>query len=337
MVKIGVIGAGDIGFSHICRITDDLYGGQIVAVTDIQAENAARAADYCGAEIFPDGESLIASPNVDAVIVSSWDATHEQYVLACIAAGKPVLCEKPLSISLESCQHIVDAEMEAGRRLAKVGFMRRYDEGYRAIHDAMFGAIGQPLIVHCAHRNKCGYAQHSTENSVKNSTVHEIDLMRWMLGEDFRTAQVFAGRASRHGGEGLKDPLTVLLESQSGVRIDVEVFINSGIGYEVHCTAVGEDGVADMPEPARLCVRQNNQKSEFISDDWKVRFYHAYNRLFQEFIDEVAVGQLTAPSAWDGLMATYTAENCVKALYSGGIEPILPLTRPSFYETPRHT
>lgn len=331
MVRIGVIGAGDIGFSHIRRITEDLHGGRITAVTDIDEGHAAQAAAFCGARVFPDGESLIASPEVDAVIVASWDATHEGYVLACIAAGKPVLCEKPLSVSEESCRRIVDAEMAAGRRLVKVGFMRRYDEGYRAVRDAMYGAIGQPLIVHCAHRNKCGYAQHCTENSVKNSTVHEIDLMRWMLGEDMRTAQVFAGRASSRGGEGLKDPLTVLLESESGVRIDVEVFINSGIGYEVHCTAVGEDGVADMPEPARLAVRAANQKAEYISDDWKVRFYHAYNRLFQQFIDEVQAGCLTAPSAWDGFMATYTAECCVKALYSGGIEPIAPLTRPDFY------
>ena len=331
MVKIGVIGAGDIGFSHIKRITEDLHGGQIVAVTDVNAENAARAAAFCGARILPDAASLIASPDVDAVIVCSWDATHEEYTLGCIAAGKPVLCEKPLSTSEESCRKIVDAEIAAGRRLVKVGFMRRYDEGYRAVKDAMFGRIGQPLMVHCAHRNKCGYAQHCTENSVKNSTVHEIDLMRWMLREDFHTAQVIAGRASKRGGEGLKDPLAVLLESDSGVRVDVEVFINSGIGYEVHCTAVGEDGVADMPDPARLLVRAENQAAEFISDDWKVRFYHAYNRLFQEWIDEVQQGKLTGPSAWDGLMATYIAEKCVEALYSGGIETIPPLKKPDFY------
>lgn len=331
-VRIGVIGAGDIGFSHIERITKDLHGGRITAVNDVDEAMAARAQAFCGARIHADAAALIADPAVDAVIVASWDGTHEQYTRACIAAGKPVLCEKPLSTSLESCRRIVDDEIAAGRRLVKVGFMRRYDEGYRQMATAMHGEIGHPLVVHCAHRNKCGYAQHSTENSVKNSTVHEIDLLRWMLGEELRSCQVFAGRASRHAGEGLRDPLTVLLESESGVRADVEVFINSGIGYEVHMTAVGEDGVADMPEPLRLGVRGGNYRRAFISDDWKLRFCHAYNRLFQEWIDEVAAGALTGPTAWDGLMATYTACRCVDALHSGGIETIVPLEKPAFYQ-----
>lgn len=330
-IGIGVIGAGDIGFSHIKRITEDLHGGRIVAVSDVNMENAVRARQLCGARIAPDGASLIADSAVDAVIVASWDATHEEYVLAAIGAGKHVLCEKPLSTDTQSCCRIVEAEMAAGRRLVKLGFMRRYDEGYVALKHAMYGSVGQPLIVHCAHRNKAGYAQHSTENSVKNSTVHEIDLMRWMLGEDMRTAQVFAGRASARGGPDLKDPLTVLLESESGVRVDVEVFINSGIGYEVHCSVVGENGVADMPEPARLHLRVNNHKTDFISDDWKVRFYHAYNALFQQWMDEVAAEKLSGPTAWDGLMATYTAERCVDALNSGAIETIAPLEMPKFY------
>ena len=75
------------------------------------------------------GQDLISDPGVDAIIVASWGPTHEEYVLAGIAAGKQVFCEKPLATTREACERILDAEVAAGRRLVMVGFMRRYDDG----------------------------------------------------------------------------------------------------------------------------------------------------------------------------------------------------------------
>ncbi|WP_170968935.1 Gfo/Idh/MocA family oxidoreductase, partial [Pseudomonas viridiflava] len=91
---------------------------------------------------------------VEAVPVCSWGATHEEYVLAAIAAGKPVFCEKPLAVTAAGCRHIVEAEIAGGKRLVQVGFMRPYDHGYRALKAVIdSGQIGEPLMLHCAHRN----------------------------------------------------------------------------------------------------------------------------------------------------------------------------------------
>ena len=99
-------------------------------------------------------------PGVDAIIVASWGPTHEEYVLAGIAAGKQVFCEKPLATTREACERILDAEVAAGRRLVMVGFMRRYDDGYRAMKEALDrGDIGAPLVFHSAHRNPVGSGQ----------------------------------------------------------------------------------------------------------------------------------------------------------------------------------
>ena len=73
---------------------------------------------------------LIAADDVDAVVIASPVFTHEPFVLACIAAGKPVLCEKPLTATAGGGVRIVEAERAAGRRLVSVGFMRRFDPGY---------------------------------------------------------------------------------------------------------------------------------------------------------------------------------------------------------------
>src|SRR5918997_6827530 len=123
-----------IGQDHIRRLTSVLSGARVAAVTDVDLDRARAVADGVqGATVHETGQSLIDDPGVDAVVVTSWGPTHEEYVLAAIAAGKQVFCEKPLATTREACDRIVDAEVEAGRRLVSVGFMRRYDEQYRAM------------------------------------------------------------------------------------------------------------------------------------------------------------------------------------------------------------
>ena len=94
---------------------------------------------------------------MDAVLIATWGAAHEEQVVAAIGAGKPVFCEKPLAPTSDACLRIMEAEMAACRRLVQVGFMRRYDAGYLAMKAALDeGGIGAPLLMHCAHRNPSG-------------------------------------------------------------------------------------------------------------------------------------------------------------------------------------
>ncbi|CAM5450728.1 inositol 2-dehydrogenase [Streptomyces purpurascens] len=96
-MRVGVIGAGMIGQDHIRRLTEVVTGATVTAVADVDTERAAEVAARCGATALPTGADLVASPDVDAVLVTSWGPTHAEHVLNAIAAGKPVFCEKPLA------------------------------------------------------------------------------------------------------------------------------------------------------------------------------------------------------------------------------------------------
>src|SRR6476646_6409081 len=175
-VRIGVIGVGMIGQDHIRRITQVLTGGSVTAVNDVDAARAGQvAAGLPGAVTYPTAQELIADGNVDAVLVASWGPAHEAQVVASLAAGKPVFCEKPLAPSSAACKRIMDAEMTAGRRLVQVGFMRRYDAGYRAMKAALEdGGLGAPLLMHCAHRNPSVPDYFTTDMIISDSAVHAI-------------------------------------------------------------------------------------------------------------------------------------------------------------------
>lgn len=334
-VRIGVIGTGAIGREHTRRISKVLTGAVVSVVSDVNeaAAQAVVSEFNLDARVLKNAEDVIHDPEVDAVLIASWGPTHEAYVLEAIAAGKQVFCEKPLATTAEGCQNIVTAEVAAGKRLVQVGFMRPFDAGYRALKSVLdSGEIGEPLMVHCAHRNPEVGDSYTTDMAITDTLIHEIDVLRWLLGDDYVSAQVIFPRKTRSASGHLQDPQMILLETAKGIRIDVEVFVNCQYGYDIQCQVVGEKGTANLPEPSKVPMRKNGMRSVEILTDWKQRFIDSYDVELQAFIDGVADGKLTGPSSWDGLAAAITADACVKAQQTGGIVPIEMKQRPGFFD-----
>ncbi len=334
-VRVGVIGTGMIGQDHIRRITRVVSGGTVTAVTDVdQGRAEAAAAALEGVTVHPSGPALIADQAVDAVLVTSWAQTHAGHVLAAIGAGKPVFCEKPLATTSEDGHAIMAAETASGRRLVQVGFMRRYDAGYRALKAAVDdGAIGTPLLMHCAHRNASvppyGF---TTELIISDSAIHEIDLVRWLFGEEIVAARVLRPRRSSKGSDSLHDPLLVLLETASGILIDVEVFVNATYGYDIRGEVVGEHGTVALDTGhGGVVVSALGRRTGSVPADWRERFGRAFDTEFQDWLDALASGSPRGPCTWDGVAATAVAEACLASLRTGERTIVSLPDRPGLY------
>lgn len=168
--------------------------------------------------------------------------------------------------------------------------------------------------------------------AITDSFPHEIDVLRWLLDDDYVSAQVIMPRKTRHARTDLDDPHMILLETSKGIRIDVEIFVNCPYGYDIQCQVVGEDGVGYLPEPMSVLTRKDARLSHEILQDWKLRFIDSYDVELQEWIEAVKAGEVWGPTAWDGYFASVTADACVEAKHSGRIVPIEIGQRPSFYD-----
>jgi myo-inositol 2-dehydrogenase/D-chiro-inositol 1-dehydrogenase len=331
-LRIGLVGAGQMGRYHIERLAGGVPDAEVVAVSDVYVEGAKQVADQVGARAYSDGHELVADDQVQAVLIASPGPTHEEFTLACLAADKPVLCEKPLAPTIDACLRVLEAEAAKPRRLIQVGFMRRYDDGFRALKAAAdAGRVGRPLLLHCRHRNADVPPGFTSDMMITDSVVHDIDVTRWLLGQEIVATMVFKARPSSLAPDGLQDPQMVLLETSGGVLVDVESFVTCQFGYDIRYELVGESGTLALGEQAGVQVRAEGGHHGPIPADYRERFGDAYQNELQEWVAGVLRGEVTGPSAWDGYATQAVAEAAVESQITGGRVAVELVERPALY------
>ena len=219
----------------------------------------------------------------------------------------------------DTARAVVEAEHALGRRLVQVGFMRRFDAEHEQLRTLVASQeLGRPLFLHCAHRNATTPPGFSSEMLVLDSVVHEVDAARFLLGEEITAITVLTPRRTSHAPQDLQDPQFVLMETEGGTLVDVEIFVNTTFGYEVRTELVAERGSARIGLGAGLVRHSAAGWGGHIAADFKQRFGAAYDTEFQRWVDAVRSGAgVDGPGAWDGYAAAAVCAAGVESLRTG--------------------
>lgn len=333
-VRIGLIGAGRMGADHARRIHERISGARLAVVGDPDVDRARAAAADTGARVSTDPGEVIASSEVDAVVIASPGHTHEPLLLAALEHRTPVLCEKPLAPDAESARRIVAAETDTGRQLIQLGFMRRFDTEYahlkRVLREEELGAA---LLLHCTHRNQAAPPEFTDEMMIHDSVVHEVDTVRWLLDSEINAVSVRAPGRSTRAARGLTDPQLVTFETSDGALATVEIFVNCGFGYQVRCEAVCEDGTARIGAESGLVRHSSHGWGGAVPAGFPERFGPAFDLEVQRWVEAARDGEVVedAANTWDGYAAASACAAGVRAQTTGERVPVSLGEKPKLY------
>lgn len=335
--RIAIIGAGIMGADHGDIISKELPGAKLQVICDAYEERAKNLAQSCSTpnhnvEVSTDPFSVIARSDVNAVIVASPDHTHADLVMACIEHNKPVLCEKPLAPTAAESLKIIDAEISAKKQMVQIGFMRRFDQSYSEMKTALDnGVIGAPLMMHNFHRNvETPAADFTADMAITNSAPHEFDVARFILGNEYKSITSFSPK----GGGDKVGPVFMVLETQAGQLVNIEINNNASYGYDVRGELIGEKGAISLNSPSYTKLDLNLSNSTQYAQDWRARYREAYRRQNNAFLHFVQTGEFSniASNSWDAYCANVTAEAGVKALATGERVTVENTQMPTLYK-----
>ena len=305
-IGFGVIGAGRIGKRHAGNVAAAIDDAHLVAVFDA-SEEAARAATFGGAEVEPNIEALLARSDVDAVIIASPTPLHVAHVEAAAAAGKAVLCEKPISLDHAETVRAMRTVAHAGIPF-QLGFNRRFDPSIAALaHALVTGEIGTPE----AFRSLSSDPAPPPESYVAvsgglfvDSAIHDFDLARWMFGEVRRVTALGRVLVEPYFREHADvDTSIVTLEFESGALGVVQNSRRTRYGYEVRVEALGSDGKLvseDAFDPKTWRFDERGVHANHVHD-FLERFEAAYRLEVQAFVEALKADRAPSPGPVDAV------------------------------------
>jgi predicted dehydrogenase len=286
---------------------------QLMAVADVDAGRARRTAQELEIEnSYGSLEAMLECKGLDAVVISSPDKFHAAAVKTVAAAGKDMLCEKPLALTLSDATELMQAVERAGVRL-QVGFMRRYDPAYSAAMKRIeAGEIGVPLVFKSIGRDKYGaplaaYKPNLSGMLFYTNTIHDFDLARWLMQDEISEVHAYATVVTRPELVQFGDVLAgvVNLKFDRGAIGNIESNSQAIYGYDVRTEIVGSKGtilVGSLHQSPAVFLTSDGS-TQAIADHFLTTFANAYVAEIQDFVDTILSDRSPRVTAEDGLKA----------------------------------
>lgn len=248
-VNVGLIGAGRLGTIYAEYLATRIPQARLIAVADLVPERAAACAEKYGlSKCYHSHQELIADRDVDAFVVVATTTNHREIVVDAARTGRPVFCEKPLALSLPEAREMKNAVSKAGG-MFQMGFMRRFDKGYRAGKAKIeSGAIGSPVVFRGSSRDpyRPSLEYLTPQNSggqILDMAIHDIDIARWYMGEIasvFAIGGVLAYPEVKQVGD--TDNVIMLFTYRSGCLGEIDISRNGVYGYDIRAEVLGTSG-----------------------------------------------------------------------------------------------
>lgn len=308
---IGVLGVGEMGQRHAENIHRFVPEARLIAVADAAADRARKVASLLEIErSYSSLDAMLEAKELDCVLIATPDKFHASAIRAAAAAGKDILCEKPLATTLADAVSALQATAKAGVRL-QIGFMRRYDPAYAAAMKRIeAGDIGEPVIFKSIGRDKDAPSFASYQSSLNgmtfyNNTIHDFDLARWLVRDEVTEVHAYATVAIRPEVAQFGDVVAsvVNLKYQRGAIGNIESYVQAIYGYDVRTEIVGSKGailVGSLHQtPATFLT--SNGGTQILADHYLTRFADAYVAELKDFVNSMLNDKPPRISGEDGL------------------------------------
>lgn len=307
-LRIGLLGAGRIGRMHADLIQNQVDGAVLTGVFDVVAEAATDVGAAVGATVFDSAEALIAADDVDAVAIATSTDTHVDMMIAAAAAGKPIFCEKPISLDLDKVDDALAAVDRAGVPL-QIGFNRRFDAGHAAVRQAVVdGTVGEVRQVRITSRDPepppIAYIEVSG-GIFCDMTIHDFDMARFVTGSE--VVEVYAKGDCRVdpaiGAAGDLDTVSLLLTHADGTLTTIDNCRQAAYGYDQRVEVFGSAGMASSENQldnytiTRTASGGHTAKVPYFFLD---RYIPSYLAQWQAFTAAVTAGEPVPVTGADG-------------------------------------
>ncbi|GAK60489.1 hypothetical protein U27_00386 [Candidatus Vecturithrix granuli] len=318
MEKIGVcvIGAGRAGMIHARNFARGVPNAKLVAVVDPYEEAAQKAVKELEIETYYlKYEDALQDKNVDAVVVVSPTVYHRDIVVAAAQAGKHILCEKPMAMTVEECDEMNKA-VEENKVKLQIGFMRRFDKSFMYAKERIdAGDIGDVVLVKSLTHGpsipqRWQYDIAKSNGPLAEVNSHDIDTVRWYTGSEFKEVYAIAGNyrcpEARAEFPDFYDNVAMVISFDNGMQGFIDGAVSVRYGYDSRVEIIGTKGVLFVgrlrENEVVVCSQDSGIVTPFM-ETWRTLFIDAYRKEDEEFIESIVEDKTPRVTGIDGKMA----------------------------------
>lgn len=306
---LGVVGVGAMGARHALNIARNTLNADLRSVFDALPATAERVAASLDTERAASLEALLRRDDIDAVVIASPPRLHAEHAVAALEAGKHVLLEKPMALTLVDADRINAAAARAGVSL-QIGFMRRYDPAYGAAKRRIeSGDIGVPRLFKGIDRDQDApvgsFGSLGRADILTDSAIHDFDVARWLMTDEVTAVRATLAVIGDRAVIPCPNLALVDLRFSRGAIGNVETLHGAKYGYDIRAEVVGTEGTLLIGAPSRtaLTFLGTGGATQDLVGHWLDRFTDAYRLEMADFVSSVLEGRPVGVDGNDGRRA----------------------------------